>query len=161
MDGAAPGLVDALFEGEDPLELLQSPFPDLPRLQVLAAGRIPPDASNRLRPYELTRAFEALSAHATLVVIDTAPLLPVVDTRILLDQLALDAQLIVARMGVTKREDIRHARSLLEDRGLSRSVGLVVNALPARLRNYYYGEDPTAAQAAGKGKRTAPSHAAG
>ncbi len=161
VDGAAPGLVDALFEGEDPLELLQSPFPDLPRLQVLAAGRIPSDASNRLRPYELTRAFEALSAHATLVVIDTAPLLPVVDTRILLDQLALDAQLIVARMGVTKREDIRHARSLLEDRGLSRSVGLVVNALPARLRNYYYGEDPTAAQAAGKGKRTAPSHAAG
>jgi capsular exopolysaccharide synthesis family protein len=160
VDGSAPGLVDALFEGEDPLELLQSPFPDLPRLQVLTAGRVPPDAPNRLRPYELTRAFEALRAHAALVVIDTAPLLPVVDTRILLDQLALDAQLVVARMGVTNREDIRNARSLLEDRGLRRSVGLVVNALPARLRNYYYGEDPAAAQAAGESKRAAHSHAA-
>lgn len=160
VDGSAPGLVDALFEGEDPLGLLQSPFPDLPRLQVLSAGRVPPDASNRLRPYELTRAFESLRTHAALVVIDTAPLLPVVDTRILLDQLALDAQLIVARMGVTKREDIRSARSLLEDRGLRRNVGLVVNALPARLRNYYYGEDPAAVPAAEQDKRAAHSHAA-
>jgi succinoglycan biosynthesis transport protein ExoP len=160
VDGRAPGLVDALFHGEDPLELLQAPFPDLPRLQVLAAGQVPADAPNRLRPYELTRAFEALSASAALVVIDTAPLLPVVDTRVLLDQLNLDAQLIVARVGVTKREDIRSARSLLDRRGLRRSVGLVVNALPARSGNYYYGDDLAAADAVGQSERAARSHAA-
>jgi capsular exopolysaccharide synthesis family protein len=160
VDGGAPGLVDALFNEEDPLELLQSPLPDLPRLQVLTAGRVPADAANRLRPYELARAFEALSSHAGLVVIDTAPLLPVVDTRVMLDHLGLDAQLIVARMGVTKREDIRNARSLLEDRGLKRSVGLVVNALPARLRSYDYGEDPAATRAAGRGERAAHSRTA-
>jgi capsular exopolysaccharide synthesis family protein len=161
VDGGAPGLVDALFNGEDPQELLQSPFPDLPRLQVLTAGQVPADAPNRLRPYELTRAFEALSSRATLVVIDTAPLLPVVDTRVLLDHLGLDAQLIVARMGVTKRDDIGKVRALLEDRGLKRSVGLVVNALPARLRSYYYGEDSAAAYVAGRGKRPTRSRAAG
>lgn len=160
VNSGAPGLVDALFNGEDPLELLQSPFPDLPRLQVLTAGQVPADAPNRLRPYELASAFEALSSRAALVVIDTAPLLPVVDTRVLLDHLGLDAQLIVARIGVTKREDIRNARSLLEDRGLKRSVGLVVNAMPARLRSYYYGEDLAAGHVAGRGKQAARSHAA-
>jgi capsular exopolysaccharide synthesis family protein len=159
VDGRAHGLVDALFDEEDPLELLQSPFPDLPRLQVLAAGQVPADTSGRLRPYELNRAFDALSSAAALVVIDSAPLLPVVDTRVLLDELTLDAQLVVARMGVTKREDIRNVRSLLDDRGLKRSVGLVVNALPARIGSYYYGEDP-AAHTVGKGKRTAHSRAA-
>ncbi len=124
---------------------------------MLAAGQVPPDAPNRLRPYELTRVFEALSSSAALVVIDSAPLLPVVDTRVLLDELTLDAQLVVARMGVTKREDIRNARSLLDHRGLKRSVGLVVNALPARIGNYYYGADQAAP--VGQGKSVARSRA--
>ena len=144
VDGRAPGLSEALFDEEDPLELLQSPFPDLPRLRVLTAGQVPPDAPSRLRPYELTRAFERLSSHAALVVVDSAPLLPVVDTRVLLDELSIDARLIVARMGVTKRENIRSARALLDQRGLKRSVGLVVNALPARVGSYYYGREPVA-----------------
>jgi tyrosine-protein kinase len=159
VDGRAPGLAEALFDDEDPLELLQSPFPDLPRLRVLAAGRVPPDAPSRLRPYELTRVFEALSSDAALIVIDSAPLLPVVDTRVLLDEISLDAHLVVARIGVTKREDIRSARALLDQRGLRRSVGLVANALPARIGNYYYGEKP-AAHAVGHEQSAARSHAA-
>jgi capsular exopolysaccharide synthesis family protein len=148
VDGRAPGLSEALFDDEDPRELFQSPFPDLPRLRVLTAGQVPADAPSKLHPYELTRAFERLSSHATLVVIDSAPLLPVVDTRVLLDELSIDAHLIVARMGVTKRENIRGARALLDQRGLKRSVGLVVNALPARVGSYYYGTEERAPQTA-------------
>jgi succinoglycan biosynthesis transport protein ExoP len=147
VDGRAPGLAQALFDGEDPLELLQSPLPDLPRLKVLAAGAVPVGAPSMLRPYELTRTFEALASAAGIVVIDSAPLLPVADTRVLLDELSLDSELIVARLGVTTREDVRGARAVLDQRGLRRSAGLVVNAIPARTGGYYsgYGEQSPAA----------------
>ena len=139
VDGRAPGLAAVLFDGEDPMELLQTPFPAVPRLRVLPAGEVPPDAADRLRPHDLTRAFEGLSASLDLVVIDSAPLLPVVDTRVLLDEVAVDATLIVARAGVTRREEIRGVRSLLDRRHLT-SVGLVVNGLTRSAGSYYYGD---------------------
>jgi capsular exopolysaccharide synthesis family protein len=155
VDGRARGLAQALFDGEDPLELLQSPFADLPRLRVLAAGQVPADAPSMLRPYELTRTFEALASATGLVVVDSAPLLPVADTRVLLDELSLDAELVVARLGVTTREDVRGARALLDHRGLRRTAGLVVNAIAARTGNYYYGygaeESPAPAGGASHG----------
>jgi len=165
VDGRASGLAQALFADEDPLELLQSPFPDLPRLQALPAGQVPADAPSMLRPYELTRTFEALSSAAGLVVIDSAPLLPVVDTRMLLDELDLGAQLVVARLGVTTREDIRAARALLEQRGLRRSVGLVVNAISPRGGSYSYyaygreSRTPATTQSGGGARSRATSQA--
>jgi capsular exopolysaccharide synthesis family protein len=143
VDNKLGGLATALFDEEEPLELLQSPFSELQQLQVLPAGRVPPDAAGRLHPYDLNRVFETLASHADLVVIDSAPLLPVVDTRVLLNEVGLDAHLIVARVGVTKREDIRSVRALLDQQQLKKRVGLVINALPAGMRSYYYGEDPT------------------
>jgi succinoglycan biosynthesis transport protein ExoP len=140
VDGGAPGLAAVLFDGEDPMELLQTPFPSIPRLRVLPAGDVPRDAANRLRPHDLTRAFEGLSARLDLVVIDSAPLLPVVDTRVLLDEVAIEATLIVARADVTKREEIRGVRSLLDHRHLT-NVGLVVNGLTSSTGSYYYGAD--------------------
>jgi succinoglycan biosynthesis transport protein ExoP len=140
VDGRAPGLAAVLFDGEDPMELLQTPFPGIPRLRVLPAGAVPQDAANRLRPHDLTRAFEGLSARLDLIVIDSAPLLPVVDTRVLLDEVAIDATLIVARAGVTRREEIRGVRALLDHRGLT-NVGLVVNGLTSSTGSYYYGDD--------------------
>lgn len=139
VDGRAPGLAQALFDGEDPLELLQSPFAELSGLRVLAAGQVPADAASMLRPFELTRTFETLASAAGMVVVDSAPLLPVADTRVLLDELELDAQLVVARLGITTREDVRGARGVLDHRGLRRSCGLVVNAIPVRGRHYYDG----------------------
>ena len=150
VDNKVGGLATALFDEEDPLELLQSPFSELQQLQVLPAGQVPPDAAGRLHPYDLTRVFETLASHADLVVIDSAPLLPVVDTRVLLNEVGLDAHLIVARVGVTKREDIRSVRALLDQQQLKKRVGLVINALPAGMRSYYYGEDPTGPERRGR-----------
>ena len=138
VDGRASGLAQALFDGADPLELLQTPFAELPLLKVLAAGQVPADAPSMLRPYELTRTFEALAAAASIVVVDSAPILPVADTRVLLEELDIDGQLVVARLGLTKREDVRSARALLDQRGLRRTSGLVLNAVPARTGSYHY-----------------------
>ena len=143
VDARSPGLAEALFDDEDPLELLQTPYADRPRLQVLPAGRVPADAPGQLHPRHLARVFEALAAYAGFVVIDSAPLLPVVDTRVLLDTISLDVELIVARAGVTKREDIRNARAIFEQRRLRKSVGLVANAVPTHASYYYYVPAPS------------------
>jgi succinoglycan biosynthesis transport protein ExoP len=140
MDPEAGGLAAVLFDQADPAELLQSPFPETPRLRILPAGRVPADAVDMLRPHDLTRALGSLSLQADLLVIDAAPLLPVVDTRVLLDEFNLDAHLIVARVGLTKRHEIRAVRALIEQRGLAH-VGLVINDLSSGLARAYYGGD--------------------
>jgi len=142
VDGSAQGLAAVLFDRADPLELVQMPEPELPALHVLPAGPVSPDYAGRLRPYDLIRVFDALSSEFDLIVFDTAPLLPVVDTRILLDELPIDVYLIVARAGLTTREEIRETRALIEQRRLNRSAALVVNALSERNRDYYYRDEP-------------------
>jgi succinoglycan biosynthesis transport protein ExoP len=138
VDPRADGLASVLFDGADPSDLLQEPVAGMPRLRVLPAGPVPEDAANRLRPDALGRALASLSLHADLIVIDAAPLLPVVDTRLLLDELDLDAHLIVARVGLTKRHEIRSVRALIEQRRLEH-VGLVINALSSSIARDYYG----------------------
>jgi non-specific protein-tyrosine kinase len=140
IDPEARGLAAVLFDGADAAALLQAPFPGLPRLRVLPAGPIPADAANMRRPDDLTRALGSLSLQADLLVIDAAPLLPVVDTRLLLDEFDLDALLIVARVGLTKRHEIRAVRALIEQRRLAH-VGLVINALSSTIASDYYGGD--------------------
>jgi capsular exopolysaccharide synthesis family protein len=141
LDTETSGLASALFYNEDPLELLQSPIAGLDRLRVLPAGRIPRNATNLLRPAALMEAIASLSSHADLIVVDSAPLLPVVDTRALLGEVDIDACLIVARAGKTKREEARRARSVLNQTRPD-GVGLVINALPEVTGGYYYGGEP-------------------
>ncbi len=150
IDGNAQGLASVLLEGGDPLKLVQSPTPGVDRLKVLSAGPIQGNALNVLRPEGLASVFEQLSSHADLVVIDSAPLLPVVDTRVLLDQISVDACLIVARAGVTTREEARRARAVLKSRRLT-AMGLVVNALQEVAGGYYYNEDPDGSLSAKNG----------
>lgn len=146
IDSKLEGLSGALFDDEDPLELMQTPYAELPGLEVLPAGQVPADATQRLRSYDVARVFDALASHFDLVVIDSAPLLPVVDTRVLLDELNLDVQLIVARSSVTTRDQIRAVRTLFEQRRLKQTVGLVVNALSSGAGTYYYGTDAPGAE---------------
>ena len=131
------GLTSALFREADPLDMLSSPPEDVDRLQVLTSGPVPPHASDMLRSDRLADVFATLASTADLVIIDAAPLLPVVDTRTLLDQVAIDACLIVGRVGTTTRDQTRRVRAVLERRKLS-GVGLVVND-PNETGSTYYG----------------------
>jgi tyrosine-protein kinase len=133
------GLTSALFDGRDPLELLNTPIPQLDRLQVLRSGPVPLHATDMLRSERLTGVFASLATHADLVVIDAAPLLPVVDTRTLLDDVEVDVCLLVARIGTTTRDQARSARSVLERRALH-GVGLVVNDPAETVGSYYHYE---------------------
>jgi capsular exopolysaccharide synthesis family protein len=132
------GLASALRGEADPLELLQAPDSELDRdLKLLPSGPIPLNVTTLLNPVVLTEIFTTLAAQVDLVVIDSAPLLPVADTRELLDAVAVDACLVVARAGVTTRDQVRRARLVFERRKLQ-AVGLVVNALTDVTNKYGY-----------------------
>jgi non-specific protein-tyrosine kinase len=136
-NGRTRGLTSALFNDENALDLLNSPPEDVDQLQVLTSGPVPLHASDMLRSDRLASVFATLASEADLVVIDAAPLLPVVDTRTLLDEVMIDACLLVGRVGTTTRDQVRRVRTVLDRRKLS-GVGLVVND-PTETGSSYYG----------------------
>jgi capsular exopolysaccharide synthesis family protein len=140
LDRSPHGLTSALYSGENPLDLLRSPIPDLRgSFRFLSSGPVPLNATNLMASGRLVEIFETLASHADLVVIDSAPLLPVADTRVLLDSIDLDTCLLVGRAGITTRDQVRRARLVVERLHL-KSVGLVVNTLAEMTNGYgYYG----------------------
>jgi Mrp family chromosome partitioning ATPase len=134
------GVTSALL-GSDPNELLQRPLNELPNLEVLAAGVLPPNPAELLEAPALDVMLRNLldDGRQTLV-IDAAPLLPVADAQILLNKPAVDASVVVARQGVTTRDQVRRARLVLDGHGAS-PIGLVVTGQTSRdSYGYGYGE---------------------
>ena len=134
------GVTNALL-GSEPLDLLQRPLRDLPDLEVLAAGVLPPNPAELLEAPALDVMLRGLlqDGKKTLV-IDAPPLLPVADAQILLNKPAVDASVIVARQGVTTRDHARRARLVLDGHAAA-PIGLVVTGHAARdAYGYGYGE---------------------
>jgi polysaccharide biosynthesis transport protein len=134
----SPGLSSVMRTGGDPLECLQSPIPGLDNLKVLFSGARQINGLNLRSAHVLQRIIDSLAAHADLVIIDSPPLLPVADTRVLLDHAPIDACLVVARTGRATREEARRARAVVEQHGLT-SIGLVINSISEVSDNKYYG----------------------
>jgi polysaccharide biosynthesis transport protein len=134
------GLTSALLEDIDPHTLLRTPIADLENLKVLPSGAVTAAAANLLRPAETQAVLAALSRDADLLVVDSAPLLPVADTQMLLDHVAIDACLVVARIATTTREEARRVRAVIERRTPT-GAGIVVNGLTDVAGGYYYGAD--------------------
>ena len=134
------GVTNALL-GSEPNDLLQRPLRELPDLEVLAAGVLPPNPAELLEAPALDVMLRSLlqDGKKTLVV-DSAPLLPVADAQILLNKPAVDASVVVARQGVTTRDHARRARLVLDGHGAA-PIGLVVCGHTARdAYGYGYGE---------------------
>jgi receptor protein-tyrosine kinase len=125
------GVTSALL-GSEPNDLLQRPLRELPDLEVLAAGVLPPNPAELLEAPALDVMLRSLlqDGRKTLV-IDAAPLLPVADAQILLNKPAVDASVIVARQGVTTREHARRARLVLDGHAAA-PIGLVVTGHASR-----------------------------
>lgn len=122
------------------------------QLLVLPAGEAPPNPSELLA----SKAMAALLAQAEngfdMVILDSAPLLPVADTAALTT--IAGGTLLVVRHGVTRREQIRGAVELLTPLQ-ARLLGTVLNVVPARAgRSYGYGyRYPSAAESARPSRR--------
>lgn len=106
----ARGLTAAIVGGVPVADLLVEVSPGL---RLLPAGELPPNAPELLGSADAARVLSELDALGMDVVVDTAPLLPVADTRELLVHAPGHRVVLVARPGVADREELRSAVDLL------------------------------------------------
>ena len=112
-------------------------------LSVLASGAVPPNPTELLASARMEKALKELAELHEVVIVDTAPLLPVADT-LGLASLA-QGTLLVVRAARTRRDQVCTALESLERVGV-RVLGTVFSMAPAAQGGRYgyrsYGELP-------------------
>ena len=133
------GLTDVLA-GQAELDDVLQDFAPIPNLQVLAAGRIPPNPSELLASQSMRHLLDQLSERA-FVIIDAPPLLPVTDGAVLAK--ASDGALIVVKAGKPTIDELAKAVENL-DRVGAHKLGVILNQVPTKgadaSRYGYYGK---------------------
>ncbi len=127
------GLSNVLAQPEAQRELT-APLPQLPTLHVLATGPRPPNPAEMLSSKRMEEQMLQWTKEFDRVVLDTAPVLAVSDTRAL--AVFADAVVLVARAGMTRKRALIRARDLLW-RTNAFIAGVVVNDVNLRLENFY------------------------
>jgi capsular exopolysaccharide synthesis family protein len=137
-------------------------------LSVIASGQIPPNPSELLNSDTFKRTLEKVRGMVDVVIVDTAPLLPVADG----SQTAalVEATLLTVRASKTTHEQIGRAIQTLANVGVT-PVGVVLSMAPHRRGggySYYYEDyrpqrtshsDKTAAGRGSRGQKDAADSA--
>ncbi len=140
---AKGGATTAIAGAAEARSLLVRPVPELPNLMVLPSGALPHNPSELLGSERVTEMLMELAVEDSMVIIDSPPLNPVADAQVLLDNPAIDGAVVVARVDRTTREDVRHARAIL-DRHRVQPVGIIVTGVREASRYGYSSyESPT------------------
>ncbi|MBP1046360.1 CpsD/CapB family tyrosine-protein kinase [Enterococcus sp. BWM-S5] len=106
-------------------------------LSVLTSGPKPPNPSELLGSQRMERLIEELGKRYDLIIFDMPPVVTVTDAQILSSK--VNGTILVVREGVSKRESLKKAKSLLEYVGAN-VLGVVYNGAKNLIdQNYYYG----------------------
>lgn len=132
----APGLSDLLVSDARIEDRLVAASGHL-NLAVLPGGTTPPNSADLLSRPRMVDIIDQAREAADMIIIDSPPLLPVADTRVLLKRHEVDGVIVVARAGVSRRDRTRAARRVLEQSG-RRVYGLVVTGITGSAGGYYY-----------------------
>lgn len=129
------------------------------RLSVLASGPVPPNPTELLASARMGDVLHELASTYEVVIVDTAPLLPVADT-VGLASLAQSA-LLVVRAARTRRDQVRTSVESLDRVGV-RVLGTIFNMAPVPKGDSYgaygaYGELPAPRTSAAKEEAAAPT----
>ena len=136
--------------------------PNQSHLQVLPTGPVPPNPSELLSSAKTHEVFKNLSAFADIVIVDSAPVLPVTDAAVLSTH--ADAILLVVSAGMDRRRDTVRSVEMLNQINAP-VVGTVLNRAPETDSyayyhyHYGYGERSSAEEATAPGKRGTPTPA--
>ncbi|MFT4111482.1 GumC family protein [Silvibacterium sp.] len=135
------GLSTFLSGEQDVMSIVQ--VDGLSNLSVLPAGPVPSNPSELLASQKMHQLMTNLKEKYEVVVIDTPPILPVVDALMLSEY--SDSALLVARQGVTPMGSLKRAYHLLSSRRGKSSVGIVFNAVQMNSDAYhsYFGPGNT------------------
>ena len=112
-----------------------------PFIEVVPAGVIPPNPTELLAGNALQQVLRDAKTHADIVLVDSAPLVPVGDAIPLAN--AVDGVLLVVKLGESRRDELRKALKLL---GTLRSkvIGVVITNAerPSDKYDYYSTKEP-------------------
>ncbi len=132
------GLSTFLSGGSTFEEVLQR-IPEVPSLDIIASGPVPPFPSELLSSPTMTSMIENAKETYEYVIIDSPPVLSVTDGVILAG--GADAVVLVVRFGTSSKHIVRRARDVLQ-RANARITGVVLNAVDLASPEYksYYGK---------------------
>lgn len=137
-----PGLSDLLVSDEDDLMNYIVSSEEHPNLSVMPSGINPPNSADLLSAGRMPAVIAGVREVAEVVIIDSPPLLPVADTRVLMRMPEIDGAIIVARAGTSRRDRVRATRRILDQSG-RKVFGLVVTGVASGPDGaYYYAEGP-------------------
>jgi capsular exopolysaccharide synthesis family protein len=108
--------------------------PEMPNLDILASGPVPPFPTEMLSSESMTTLLHKIGGLYTHVVIDSPPILSVTDAAIL--GRVADAVVLVIRHGKSSKNIMGRARDLLVRSGAP-MAGLVLNAVDLNSPEYY------------------------
>ena len=108
--------------------------PDLPTLDILASGPIPPFPTEMLSSDAMRRLLQECRGIYTHIVMDSPPLLSVTDSVVLARE--ADAVVLIVRHGKSTKHAVRRARDLLLRSG-AKLAGIALNAVDLNSPEYY------------------------
>ncbi len=115
--------------------IIKAPEADIPNLDVVTAGPIPPNPSELLVSKRVEEMFEELRRRYDYIIVDSAPIGMVSDT-FALNRIA-DASILVTRLNVTNMSDLDFIEEIYQDNRLKK-LSLVVNGTKSN-KVYGYG----------------------
>jgi receptor protein-tyrosine kinase len=137
-----PGLSDTLVSSGELDEFLVG-IEDEPNLVVLPSGTIPPNAADLLSVGRMGEVLSLMRESADVVIVDSPPLLPVADTRVLLRLSEVDGVIMVARGAFSRRDRVKAASRVLAASG-RRVFGMVLTEMKSSTASgYYYYDEPS------------------
>jgi capsular exopolysaccharide synthesis family protein len=123
-----------VLAGTSTLEEALQHIPEVPNLDILPSGPVPPFPTEMLSSEAMQALLKRLGDTYTYVIIDSPPILSVTDAVIL--GRVVDAVVLVVRHGKSNRNVMRRARDLLV-RSAVPMAGLVLNAVDVNSPEYY------------------------
>lgn len=126
--------LSSVLTGSVDLQHAVQQVPEVPRLDILVSGPVPPFPTEMLASESMNRLLADCRGIYTHIVLDSPPLLSITDSVVLAHD--SDAVVLVVRHGKANKHAVRRARDLLLRAG-TRITGTVLNAVDLNSPEYY------------------------
>ena len=137
LSGKLPGMTQFLASPSSvDLLLLCQPTAVSPNLYVLPSGAVPPNPTELVARKSLEQAIDLLKQHFDYVILDTAPIGMVTDTRLIAR--VADLSVYVCRAGYTHKNDFELINELEQEKKLPNLCVLINGIDMSKRKNGYY-----------------------
>jgi capsular exopolysaccharide synthesis family protein len=128
----AKGISDIILDQIPPRDVIKQS--EIDGLDLLTAGKAVDNPADILTGPNIHAIIEEMKFYYEFIVVDSPPLIPVMDSLILLEE--LDAVILVVKAGSTQKAVVSRARKALASHN-GKVVGVIVNNLDRTLPYYY------------------------